>query len=138
MGSARSFRDGAVLAATSRLVLPVSGQPLPTEEAFGLAIEPSGQVVDVGRACIAPAYRRMDDHCIFWALLGQTWIEMRARGFTEACCILTSSRARKYQERGLQVVILGAPRPFWGEERLPALIQPAESNLALLTRTAEQ
>jgi N-acyl-L-homoserine lactone synthetase len=129
--------DGAVLAATSRLVLSIPGQPLPTEATFGLAIEPRGRVVDVGRVCVAPTYRGMD-HRIFWALLGQTWIEMRARGFTEVCSILTPSFARTYQRWGLQVMILGAPRPFWGEKRLPALIQPAASNHTLLVQTAEQ
>jgi hypothetical protein len=117
--------DGAILAATSRLVLPIPGQPLPTEEAFGLAIEPRERMVDVGRVCVAPAYRGMD-HRIFWALLCQTWIEMRARGFTEACGILTPALARAHQRWGLEVVILATRRPFWGLERFPALIRPTD------------
>lgn len=129
--------DDAVLAATSRLVLPIPGQPLPTEETFGLVIGSGERVVDIGRVCVAPAYRGMD-HRILWALLGQTWIEIRARGFTEACGILTPSLARTYQRWGLRVVILGTPLPFWGEKRLPILIQPAESRYTLLTQTADR
>lgn len=118
--------DGAVPAATGRLVLPLAGQPLPTEDTFGLAIQPVGQVVDVGRVCVAPPYRGMHP-CIFWALLAQTWIEMRARGFTEACGTLAASMVRFVQRCGLQVEILGAARLIWGKARLPALIQPAPS-----------
>jgi hypothetical protein len=118
--------DGVVPAATSRLVLPLSEQLLPTEDTFGLAVQPVGQVVDVGRVCVAPPYRGMNP-CVFWALLAQTWIEMRARGFTEACGALAASIVRMVQSCGLQVEILGAARLVWGKARLPAHVQPAPS-----------
>jgi len=118
--------DGEVLAGTARLVLPAPGQPLPTEEAFGLEIGPAGQVVDVGRVCVAPAYRDAQ-HRVFWGLLSQAWIEWRVRGFTQACSILTASVARICRRCGLQVVTLGPPRSYWSEVRAPALIRAADS-----------
>ncbi len=123
--------DGEVLVATGRLVLPAPGQPLPTEEAFDLEIGPPGQVVDVGRICVIPAYRDAQ-HRVFWGLLSQAWIEIRVRGFTQACSISTASVARMCRRWGLQVVPLGTPRSYWGEVRTPVLIRPADSIHAII------
>ena len=128
--------DADELAAAARLVLPVPGHPLPTEEAFGLKIESRTQVMDVGRTCVAQAYRDAQ-HRVLAGLLGRTWIEMRARGCTEACGIFASSVVRMYRGMGFHVAILGAPRLFWGVERCPVLIRPAES-LHTLTRSLSQ
>ncbi len=125
--------DGDVLVGTIRLVPAVPGLPLPTEEAFGLKVEPRTQVMDVGRMCVSPAYRDAR-HRVLAGLLIRTWIEMRARDCTEACGILTKAVVRMYRGMGFDVVILGAPRLFWGEERYPILIRPAESIHALTRR----
>ncbi|MBI3950289.1 MAG: GNAT family N-acetyltransferase [Acidobacteria bacterium] len=128
--------DGEVLAATSRLVLPAPGHRLPTEEAFDLEITTDRPVVDISRICVAPGYRSRQ-HRVFWGLLGQTWIELRTRGFTQMCAILTPSVvARMSPSWGLQVVALGAPRPYWGEERFPVLIESAASVSTTASRPA--
>lgn len=126
--------DGNVLAGTSRLVLPLPGHPLPTEDAIGLEIVPRGGVADVGRICVAPGYRHAS-HRVLWGLLGRTWIEMRRRCLAYACCILSPAAARMYQSWGLQVIKLGPPRPYCGEERYPALVRPAESVQTFIRRT---
>jgi N-acyl-L-homoserine lactone synthetase len=121
------------LAAATRLVLPVPGHPLPTEETFGLRIESRTQVVDVGRTCVAKPYRDAR-HRVLAGLLGRTWIEMRAGGFTEACGIFTPAVVRMYRAMGFHVTILSTPRLVWGEARSPVLIRPVESLHALTRR----
>jgi N-acyl-L-homoserine lactone synthetase len=120
--------DGEALAATCRLALPMPGELLPTEAAFGQKIRPRGRVLDVGRVCVASGYRS-SQHQVFWGLLGQIWLEMRARGFTLACSTLSRPVARMYRNWyrtwGLELVSLGPPRAYLGELRFPALIQPA-------------
>ena len=129
--------DGDVLAGTSRLVLPLPGRPLPTEALTGLEMAPHGRVADVGRVCVAAAHSHAS-HRVAWGLLGRTWIEMRARDLTDACCMLTPGVARMYQSWGLQVITLGASRPYCGEERYPALVRPAESAHSLIRTTRRQ
>ncbi|MBI2902457.1 MAG: GNAT family N-acetyltransferase [Candidatus Methylomirabilis oxyfera] len=125
--------DADELAATARLVPPVPGHPLPTEETFGLKIESRTHLMDVGRTCVAPAYRD-PQHRVLAGLLGRTWIELRAGGCTEACGIVAPAVVRMCRGMGFHVVILGAPRLVWGEERSPVLIRPAESPEALTRR----
>lgn len=128
--------DGTLLVAASRFVLPMSGHPLPTEEAAGLEITSERRMAEVGRLCVAPEYSSVQ-HRVFWGLLCRTWVEMRAYGFTEACGTLTPSVARMYRSWGLQVVKLGAARRCWGQERYRALIRPAES-VSAFTQTVER
>jgi len=125
--------DDDKLAAAARLVPTVPGHPLPTEKAFGLKIEPRMQVMDVGRTCVAHSYRDAQ-HRVLAGLLSRTWIEMRAGGCTEACGIFTPAVVRLYRGMGFHVVILGASRLVWGEERSPILIRPAETLHALTRR----
>lgn len=111
--------DGSTLAATTRIVTPRPGSRLPTEEVFGVSLKTNDRVVDVGRLCVSPTYRSRE-HRVWMALLGQTWFEMRVRGFTEACSSLTPGVARIYRSIGLQVTALGSSRNYWGRERFPA------------------
>lgn len=124
--------EGQLPAGTIRLVLPVTGYGLPTEDVFGLKIEPPGEVVDTGRMCVARSHRDAP-HRVLWGLLAQTWIEMRSRGFSMSCGIQTASLTRLYQRLGFQVIILGDPRSYWGERRFPILIQPERSSSSLKT-----
>src|SRR5262245_22108443 len=48
--------DGNNPIATGRIVLPAPNILLPTEQAFGLTIEPRGQVVDIGRYTVLHEY----------------------------------------------------------------------------------
>jgi len=125
--------DGDELAAAARLVPTVPGHPLPTEEAFGLKIESRTQLMDVGRTCVAQAYRDAQ-HRVLAGLLGRTWMEMRAGGCTEACGIVAPAVVRMCRGMGFHVVILGAPRLVWGEQRSPVLIRPVEPLHALTRR----
>jgi hypothetical protein len=49
------------------------------EDAFGLDVEPRGEVVDVGRLLIAPAHRGDAAHRIWGALFARGWLETRRR-----------------------------------------------------------
>ena len=98
--------DRETLVGTLRLVLPMVGKPLPTEQAFGLTVQPAGEVVDVGRALIAPelggeAARRAAD-----GLLAQAWFETRARGYRVMAGIATQSHVSRYRSLGLEVELL--------------------------------
>lgn len=117
--------DGPRLAATCRLVLPVPGELLPTEAAFDLRLASRGRVVDVGRLCVAPAYRERQRRVLV-GLLGQIGRELMARSFHAACGMVGPAALRLYQRYrrdGLEVVILGEPRCFQGEDRCPVLIR---------------
>jgi hypothetical protein len=112
--------DGDTLAATARLVPPVHGRLLPTERAFDLRIEPRGQVVDSGRLAIC-SRSRLGQHRVFLGLVARVWLEMHALGFAQSCGVVSRAMERLYRVCGLQLTILGAPRVYWSEERLPAL-----------------
>jgi len=123
--------DGEAMVGTTRLVLPTDQHPLPTEEAFDLAIEPRGGVADVGRICHAPGHR--EGHWRVWhGLLAQAWLELRARGLSQICAAMKASVLRAHRSLGLEGTILGAARPYWGEERYPVLIQPARATIGEL------
>ena len=107
--------EGAAIA-TGRLVLPP--QPLPTEELCGLTIEPRGLVVDVGRMAVARSHQS-HRHAVFLALLAHLYAEVRQRGYT-AGCGLVSARARSLMRLlGLPLEVLGDERAHWGEMRTP-------------------
>lgn len=91
--------DGDALAATSRLILPKSGRPLPTEEAFDLVVEPRGRVVNIDRLTVAPRYSDRRHRAMF-ALLGATWGQTRAHGFHAWVGISTVAMARLYRLLG--------------------------------------
>jgi N-acyl-L-homoserine lactone synthetase len=118
--------DCGKLIGTTRLVAPAPGLRLPTEAAFDLDIASRGPVIDMGRTCREPG-RTDIGHRIFWGLLSQAWLELRARGFTEICGIFSPAVKRLYQRMGFRVELLGPPRPYWGEDRHPVLVRPAET-----------
>ena len=115
--------DGEKLAATGRLIFPIPGVPLPTEKHFDVAAEPRGLVVNLDRMVVARSHSARD-HRLLKALLGQCWLETRAQGFHLLLGVLTPAMIRLYQRIGWQVTVLGPPRLFWGEERLPVRFDP--------------
>jgi len=125
--------DGSQIAATSRIVLPAPELVLPTERAFGIKIEPHGQVADMGRQIVARAYSSVQ-HLVFAALLAQTWLEIHARGFTLVCGDFTPAVTRLYRLMGFQVTQVGPAREFWGEERFPIVVDIVGSVPTLLKR----
>lgn len=118
--------EGDALVGTTRLVLPVAGRPLPTEEVFGLTITARGRVADVGRICHAPDYRDLR-YRVLRGLFSQTWIELRAHGGQEVCASMKASMLRVCRGMGVESALLGAARHYWGEARYPVLIRPAAS-----------
>jgi hypothetical protein len=125
--------DGARLAATSRMVLPAPGLILPTERAFQVVLEPAGQVVDMGRQIVHGDYSG-NQHLVFAALLGKTWLELRARGFVWVGGDFTPAVTRLYRLMGFQVRQVGPGRIYWGEERFPVVVDVPASVPALLKR----
>ena len=122
---------GSRVIATGRLVQPAVGRRLPTEAAFDIALSGRERLIDVGRVCVAPAYRSVA-HRVFRGALGQIWCEMRRRDCEEAATVVTATVARIYERWGLRVTALAAPRPYWGELRFPARIAPAAAMGRLL------
>lgn len=112
------------IVATGRLVQPVVGLPLPTEAAFDVTLSGRDQLVDIGRVCVASAYRD-SAHRVFRGVLGQIWCEMRRLGYQEAAAVVSGVVARMHERWGFCVTILGPARVFWGELRSPARIAPA-------------
>jgi len=99
--------DGDPLVGTLRLVLPMPAKRLPVEEAFGLTVEPSGEVVDVGPPVLAAALagdraRRLAD-----GLLAQAWFETRPRGYLVMAASASSRLAERYRALGLDVEVIG-------------------------------
>jgi N-acyl-L-homoserine lactone synthetase len=121
------------LVGTTRLVTPQQGHRVPVEEAFGIELAHHDRVIDMGRTCRKPGIEDAGQK-IIWGLLAQSWIEARARGFTEICGCFSSAMIRYYRRLGFRIEILGEARPHWGEPRFPVLVRPAEF-VDLLRRT---
>jgi hypothetical protein len=113
--------DGQRPIATIRLVLPLAGARLPVEHDFDLDVPGSEQMVDLGRGVVDPQWRS-GDHRIFMGLIGQSWLSMRARGFTKLLAAATPERVELYRSLGFAATVLAAPRPHWGEPRVPFFI----------------
>ena len=123
--------DGEQPIATGRLVLP-PGQ-LPTEEACGLAVEPRGKVVDVGRMTVAPGHQG-PGHPVFLALLARLYLEVRARGFDVACGMMSARARSLVRLLGLQIEMLGEDRLYWGEPRAPVRFSVTINSTSITTR----
>ena len=118
--------DGPELVGTTRLVLRELGLRLPVEEAFDLKIASHGRVIDMGRTCRAPGRNDLGQR-ILWGLLARSWLELRSRGFTEICGLISPAMIRLYQRLGFRVEVLGEARFYWGEPRHPVIVRPVES-----------
>jgi N-acyl-L-homoserine lactone synthetase len=128
---------GDIAVATARVVLPIPGALLPTEEAFSLTVEPRGKVTESGRLVVSRTHSS-SQHRIIAALLGQSWLEARARGYQYFCGNVSSGMLRLYKRVGMFVTLLGPPRPYWGEERYPLLFDPQQSAATLIAHWNSQ
>ena len=117
--------SGATLVGEMRLVLPAAGRRLPVEEAFDLHIEPRGRVVEAGRLVVAPSHRGDPSHGIWGALFARAWLSLRALGFSLLCGAASPEMVRRLRALGLPFEVLGAPRTYWGEQRVPVRLDPA-------------
>jgi hypothetical protein len=111
---------GTALVATMRLVLPVPGRRLPTEDAFDLDIEPRGEVVDLGDLLVGPGFRG-DPHRAWGGLFALAWQEARARSYTVLAGAASTQLVERYRTLGVHVEILGPPRT----ELHPVRLDPA-------------
>jgi len=107
--------DGDVAMSTGRVVLPPG---LPTEDACGLVVEPSGEVVDVGRMCVAPSHQGLE-HAALIGLMCRLYLAMREQGFRFACGMMSPPARAMMGLFGLQLEILGPERTYWHESRTP-------------------
>lgn len=122
--------DGDQMIIVGRLAFPSTGRALPTEASYEIEIAPHGQVVDAGRAILLHADRSDPKHKLFLGLMSLAWHEMRARGYYHVCATMTRSMLRLYRLMGIHWVVLGEPRPYWGELRYPCkydLVQTVQS-----------
>jgi N-acyl-L-homoserine lactone synthetase len=117
--------SGETLVGAMRLVLPTPRRRLPVEEAFGVDIEPRGRVVEAGRLIVAPSHRGDRSHRIWGALFARAWLTMRALGFSLLCGAASPEMVQRLREVGLPFEVLGAPRSYWGEQRVPVRLDPA-------------
>ena len=107
--------DGDVAMSTGRVVLPPG---LPTEDACGLVVEPRGEVVDVGRMCVAPTHQSLE-HAALIGLMCRLYLAMREHGFGVACGMMSAPARSLMSLFGLQLEILGPERAYWNESRAP-------------------
>jgi hypothetical protein len=107
--------DGDVAMSTGRVVLPPG---LPTEEACGLVVEPRGEVVDVGRMCVAASHQGLE-HAALIGLMCRLYLAMREQGFRFACGMMSPPARAMMGLFGLQLEILGPERTYWNESRAP-------------------
>jgi hypothetical protein len=123
--------DGGSAVCTGRLVLPPG--PLPTEIACGFVIEPVGHVVDVGRMVVAPSHQR-PDHRTFVVLLGRLYLEVRRRGYSVGCGMMTSSVRALARQLGFTLEVLGPDRMHWEAPRAPVRFEAGRQASSLLER----
>jgi len=107
--------DGAVAMSTGRVVLPPG---LPTEDACGIVVEPSGEVVDVGRMCVARNHQSLE-HDAFIGLMCRLYLVMRERGFLIACGMMSAPARALMSLFGLRLEMLGPEQAHWNELRAP-------------------
>jgi hypothetical protein len=117
--------DGDVAMSTGRVVLPPG---LPTEEACGIAVEPRGGVVDVGRMCVARTYQSLE-HAAFIGLMCRLYLVMREHGFGVACGMMSVPARVLVGHLGLRLEVLGPERTYWNEPRAPV-------RFSLMSRTS--
>ena len=124
---------GAAVVATGRIVFPAPGRRLPTETAFGLAAAPAQTAANVDRMAVARGHGG-GDHRLLLGLLGAIWREVRAGGYHAWLGIHSRPVIRLYRLLGLEVEVLGPPRTFWGEERVPVRFDGRTGATAFLRR----
>jgi hypothetical protein len=107
--------DGDVAMSTGRVVLPPG---LPTEEACGIVVEPRGEVVDVGRMCVARSHQSLE-HAAFIGLMCRLYLVMREHGFSFACGMMSPPARILVRHLGLTLEVLGPERTYWNESRAP-------------------
>ena len=125
--------DGDVMMIIGRLVFPSPDRPLPTEAAYDLVIEPRQQVVDSGRAIRLQPDHGDSQHAMFLGLMSYAWQAMRERGYQHICGVMATSIFEMYKRMGIHWEVLGEPRSYWGEMRLPCKFDQVKTVESFLT-----
>lgn len=125
--------EGDQAIATGRIVLPKQSYLLPTEEAFGLKLEPQGEVVDIGRFTVAHDWAQKENR-YFAGMLGFCWLEAQAHGYMRVCGTASPGMLRHYRRLGFIVTELAPPHIYYGEERYPCWYDVVGSAQALIER----
>jgi len=112
--------SGAEAIATCRLVFPLPHRPLPFESVFGPLGDAPGPMVELGRATVDSRLRGEGGR-IFMGLAAQSWRAMRSRGLSTVVGVTTERLVALFRALGFPIVVSGAPRRHWGEERVPIL-----------------
>jgi N-acyl-L-homoserine lactone synthetase len=113
---------GDIPVATGRIVFPESGRLLPTEEAFGIVVEPRGRYTDASRGVVVREYSDMR-HAALLGMMARCWYAIHERGYDDSCVgAATPAMVRLYRRMGFPVRVLGPSRRYWAEERFPILI----------------
>lgn len=129
--------DGERPIATGRLVTPEPGKLLPTEQGFGLVIEPRGEVVDIGRYVVIGEYAQKESR-YFTGLLGFCWLEAHRRGYIRVCGTASPGMLRHYRRLGFRITELAPPHIYYGEERFPCWYDVVGSMTVLVAKWGSQ
>jgi hypothetical protein len=107
---------------TGRIVFPEPGRLLPTEEAFGLVVEPRGRYTEASRGVVVQSHSNVQ-HRVLLGMMAKCWYEIDAQGLDDSCVgAATPAMIQLYRRMRFPVHILGLSRSYWGEERFPILI----------------
>lgn len=110
-----------------RIVYPQPGLPLPTEQEFGLRVEPAGGVVNLDRMLVARSYSG-PRVAAFQAMLGVYWQAIRGQGYTTSAGILSPIMLRLYRRLGFDPQVLAPPKRTWGQLRYPVRVSAADAS----------
>jgi hypothetical protein len=67
-------------------------------------------------------------------LLAQVWLDVRSRGLRDLCGIASPTRFERYRQFGLTLRVLGPPRLYSGEERVPLFLDGVEFARSVITQ----
>jgi N-acyl-L-homoserine lactone synthetase len=114
--------------ASGRIILPSPSHLLPVESAFGVRVQPPGEVAHIDRLVVDRAYTDAN-HRMLGGVLAACWLEMRARGYRIAAGADSPAMVRLFRMLGMRISPIGPPRLYWGEERLPCIFDPGGEDI---------
>ena len=88
-------------------------------------MEPAGQVVDVGRMLVRPAWQD-PSHGALRDLMARLYVEDAGLGYTVACGMMSSPASSLARLLGVRLEPLGPPQTYWHELRYPVRFEVEE------------
>lgn len=123
-------RDGATLVGSARLVPPVPGRRPLIDKEFDVRLAAPERVLEAGRLVVPRRHRRGRSHRILVGLFARSWLLARELGFDRIVGQANAPSIGLYRALGLSVVMLGPPRTYFGEERMPIEVAGAQERLS--------